>query len=160
MRTVALLRHAETIPESVVRHKGDCPLDVVGWKQVDRLRQVYEDFWLSVDGVVCSDRKRALQTWQALKSALRPHISMIQDERLLTATEEDLLDIIRWTPDWIKTLLIIGHNPGLTRLAQSASPQEAILPLGTCNLAVLRGEIDSWQEVEEGIFCLLRNPLG
>lgn len=151
MKTVILLRHAEAYPTEFSGYDHERPLSVVGWSQVEKIRRIYADLWPSVDLIICSTRKRTLQTLQALETALRPDVCKMMDHRLHTATGEDLLDLIHWAPDWVQTLLIVGHNPGLTQCCHLLDPNTSIGTLDTCGVAVFPSSRANTEETDDEV---------
>jgi phosphohistidine phosphatase len=74
------------------------------------------------DRVVVSPARRALQTWELAAAELGPSRPSTQDEpeiddRVYRNTVDDLLSVIRETPDAVSTLAIVGHNPAIQELA-------------------------------------------
>jgi phosphohistidine phosphatase len=69
--------------------------------------------------VLCSPAKRARETLSLLNPNLNPaHEQVVFDDQLYLTNPETLLDRLRQVPASSKTVLMIGHNPGLQDLAQ------------------------------------------
>jgi phosphohistidine phosphatase len=97
--------------------------------------------WLAANGfrpdaVICSAARRTRQTWQYLAPALggRPTFSAL--ERLYHADSDDVLDIVRLTPEEVGSLMYIGHNPAAAELVAALTGTEPAFP--TAAIAVLR----------------------
>lgn len=66
------------------------------------------------DRVVVSSSTRTRQTWQQMGlEAPAP----VFDDRVYDASVEDLLEVLTDTPEQVRTLLLVGHNPGIEQLA-------------------------------------------
>lgn len=104
--------------------------------------------WLAdnVDGfdlVLCSPAERARQTWELVSERPVRADEVRYDERIYDATTGDLLNLVQGLPDAARSVLVIGHNPGLSYLVTvlSGTPCE----LKTACVAVL-GWTGEWSE--------------
>lgn len=71
------------------------------------------------DLICCSTAQRTRQTAQHLSESLAVHSDLVQyDDRLYNASLESLIYFVREVDDNIRSVLIIGHNPGLSELVQ------------------------------------------
>ena len=70
------------------------------------------------------------------------------EERLFHAGVAELLHVIRGVDDSVDILMLFGHNPGLTDLANHIGPRE-ILNMPTCAVLHLRFQADTWSTVGE-----------
>ena len=68
------------------------------------------------------------------------------EDRLYGAGVAELLDVIRNTDESVTTLMLFGHNPGLTELANHLGPRP-IPNLPTCGVLHLRFETETWSVV-------------
>jgi phosphohistidine phosphatase len=87
------------------------------------------------DAVICSAARRTRQTWQYVSEVLGADPSFSAGERLYEADAEDLLDIIRETPDEVGTLMYVGHNPAAADLVTALTGAEPHFP--TAAIAVI-----------------------
>lgn len=69
------------------------------------------------DLVAVSPARRAALTWQLAASALPSPPRRVVDSRIYDNTLEDLLLVIRDTPEEIESLALVGHNPSMHALA-------------------------------------------
>jgi len=69
------------------------------------------------DQVLCSTARRARQTWQLAQPALKAAPPVSYEDRIYLASAGQLLDLVRQAPRTVKTLLIVGHDPGIPDLA-------------------------------------------
>jgi phosphohistidine phosphatase len=102
---------------------------------------------LQPDAVICSAARRTRQTWQYVSEVLGGHPSFTAEQRLYQADAEDLLDIIRETPDEVGTLMYVGHNPAAAELVGVLTGTEPQFP--TSAIAVI-GVPDEWAELSAG----------
>ncbi len=99
------------------------------------------------DLIVSSPAVRALTTARIIAKTLGypPKDIMVKD-RLYGAGVDELLDVIRNADESVATLMLFGHNPGLTELANHLGPRP-IPNLPTCGVLHLRFEVDTWSVV-------------
>lgn len=89
----------------------------------------------SVDLAVVSPAERARSTWKLASAELAAPPPIRFEERAYTASGSALLGIVRELPDDVKTVVLVGHNPGLEELASALSGHE--VQMLTSGLAVL-----------------------
>ncbi len=105
------------------------------------------------DLVLCSTAERTKLTAQYVMNAVGGRTDLVQyDDRLYNASLETLLDIVREQNKNINSLLIIGHNPGLSELVHLADGesfyrQHAFTSLATASLAHLELSVP-WSKLE------------
>ena len=68
-------------------------------------------------GLLCSTARRARETWEliAAEAPAVPPATFV--ERLYDASPRTLLDVFRHAEPEAKSLLVVGHNPGLQEVA-------------------------------------------
>jgi phosphohistidine phosphatase len=71
-----------------------------------------------------------------------------QDERLYLASPKDMLAVIRELGGRSRHLMVVGHNPGITELADRISAERSVDNLPTCAVYTLRFAIKDWSELE------------
>jgi phosphohistidine phosphatase len=69
------------------------------------------------DRVLVSPAVRAAQTWAAAAASLAPDLAPIVDDRIYDNTVEAVLGAITETPEDVRTLIVVGHNPSVGELA-------------------------------------------
>jgi phosphohistidine phosphatase len=112
--------------------------------------------------VLCSPAVRARQTLDAVLARLAEPPSVEFEERLYGAGCEALLERLREVANGERSVLVVGHNPGLHELALQliggAVPDEfARLRSGypTGALASFQLDVPQWREVSTGAARLL-----
>ncbi len=158
MKTLALLRHAKA--GRIAPGLGDFERSLTprGAKAAPRMGQAMRTLGLSPGLVLCSQARRARETWDLAAPELdgAPQVQIRRD--LYLAAPMTLLDAVRSAGDAAGSLLLIGHNPGLEWLVGALRGPEsdpgAIRNLSekfpTAGLAVLTFEAMSWRDVEQG----------
>ena len=113
-RRLLLVRHAKAVDGSV---DADRPLTTRGEHRAAAIG-VWLDQAASVpDLVLVSPARRAAQTWELASAPLTSGRPPVIDARIYDNTVESLLEVIRETPDDVRTVAVVGHNPSIGELA-------------------------------------------
>lgn len=144
MKTLLLMRHAKS-SKDIDRDDHDRGLNDRGKKDAPRMGELLKDEDLLPDYVVISSARRARKTGDhvALASGFRGECRITSE--LYMAGPEQILQVIRQTPDSCERLLLIGHNPGLEEVLERLLG--GYTPLSTAALAHVQLEIDSWESL-------------
>jgi phosphohistidine phosphatase len=113
-RRLLLVRHAKAADGPV---DADRPLTERGARRAAALGAWLEQAGLTPDGVLVSPARRAAETWERASAPLVPAVPPIVDPRIYDNTVEALLAALRETPDNVRTLAVVGHNPSIGELA-------------------------------------------
>jgi phosphohistidine phosphatase len=116
MRQLLLLRHAKSSWGDTTLRDQDRPLNPRGWRSAALMRRAMRDLGLAPDIVLLSSARRTRETLEALEPwDESPLIEPM--ERLYLATAPQLLGVLHEVPETARSVLLIGHNPGLHDLA-------------------------------------------
>jgi phosphohistidine phosphatase len=103
---------------------------------------------------VVSAAVRARKTWELVANAFPTPPPVAFEERLYEAGPTALLAVIAETPRQTKTLVLVGHNPGLHELSTSLiasgdveARQRLTEALPTSGLVVIELAFDDWTRV-------------
>ena len=88
------------------------------------------------DRVLVSTSERTRETWEHLAPALSARPRVIYEERLYNAGADAILALVQKTETAVKSLLVIGHNPGLHDLAR---------------LLIATGDVEARERLNEGL---------
>ncbi len=129
MHQLLLLRHAKSSWDEAKLADRDRPLTERGHRAAAIMRKAMHTLGLVPDLVLVSPARRTLQTLDALEPwDDTPLIEQI--EALYLAHQAQLLAILREVPETVRSVLLIGHNPGMHDLAQAlnehATPTDAM----------------------------------
>jgi phosphohistidine phosphatase len=112
-----LLRHAKSAPSDGALRDHDRVLDARGREDAPKLGAYMARHALVPDQVMVSTAQRARETWTLATAAFPAPPPVIHDGRLYEAEPNTLVDVIKEAADTARTLLLVGHNPGLHKLA-------------------------------------------
>jgi phosphohistidine phosphatase len=155
MRRLLLLRHAKSAsPDGVRDHER--PLAPRGRKAAPLMAAYLRDEQLFPDLALVSSSRRTRETWDLVRPALG-EVETRFEPRIYEAPSERLLAVLREVPPSVRTLMIVGHNPGsadLARLLIGHGDRYAYARMAhkfpTAGLAVIDFATDGWAEVKPG----------
>lgn len=116
MHQLLLLRHAKSSWDDAALPDRDRPLNKRGRRSAVAMRHAMRDYGLLPDLILVSTAKRTLETMHALEPWDDTPLVESMDE-LYLANEAQLLTALRAVAETVRTVLLIGHNPGLHDLA-------------------------------------------
>jgi phosphohistidine phosphatase len=114
-RKLVLLRHAKSAWPDVPDHER--PLAGRGRRDAPTMGRWLRAAGHVPDQVLCSTARRARETWQLAQPELGASPPVSFEDRVYEASAARLLDLARHAPPAVKTLLIVGHDPGISELA-------------------------------------------
>jgi phosphohistidine phosphatase len=151
MLRLLLLRHAKAAwPPGIL--DLDRPLAPRGQNAATVMANYMKSEFLAPDLVLVSPARRTQETWEIVQPVIGD-VPTRHDGRIYEAPVARLLAVLQEVED-VRTVLMIGHNPGFEDLASlliGEGDMEGILRLGskypTAGLAVIDFEHGSWAEV-------------
>ena len=147
MKELILVRHAKSSWKDPTLSDHERPLNKRGKRDAPEMGERLARSGCDPDLMVSSSAIRALETARSVAGKLGyPRESIAVEERLFHAGVAELLQVIRGVEDSVDSLMLFGHNPGLTDLANHIGPRE-ILNMPTCAVLHLGLKSASWTEV-------------
>lgn len=109
-----------------------------------------------IDCALVSDARRTLETWERMGPLLPNAPAPQSTPSLYEAHPAALLMALRAAPETARTVLMLGHNPGLAEFAHTLAAPAAARPgpFPTASLAVFLCEAPTWREAAPGGFRL------
>jgi phosphohistidine phosphatase len=118
MHQLLLLRHAKSSWDDTKVADRDRPLTPRGRRAAAAMRQAMHELGLTPDLVLVSPARRTLQTLDELEPWDDTPLQE-QLETLYLATPEQLIGVLHDVPETVRSVRLIGHNPGMHDLAQT-----------------------------------------
>ncbi|MEV0919401.1 histidine phosphatase family protein [Streptomyces sp. NPDC049967] len=155
-RRIVLLRHAKAEWSQDSDHER--PLAERGRKDAPVAGRRLVDSGIAFDLALCSTATRTRETWKLAVHEMPERPRTVYEERLYEASLGELIALVNETPDEVRNLLVIGHNPGMHALADAlsgASEGDALARMTragfpTAAFAVVEFS-GTWKGVEHGI---------
>jgi phosphohistidine phosphatase len=150
VKTLYIIRHAKSSWVDVGLRDFDRPLSERGEKDAPRMGKRLKERAVVPDLLLSSPAKRAIKTGKFIAKALDyPKEKIVQDKRLYHADADAILAILSTMNDAHDTVLLFGHNPGLTEFANMLLNQ-TIMNIPTTGVVAGRLSIVSWKNVKPG----------
>jgi phosphohistidine phosphatase len=131
-----LLRHAKSEKAEPGTRDHERGLNARGQNDAPLIGAYMARHALVPDLVVVSTAERTRETWDRLAAALSARPRVAYEDRLYNAGAEAILALVRKTEPGVRTLLVIGHNPGLLDVAR---------------LLIASGDVEARERLNEGL---------
>lgn len=162
MKILTLLRHAKSTWDDPVARDFDRPLNKRGQRAARTVGREMRSLGLAFDRVIASPALRVIETLADIERGYGEKLDPIYDQRIYLASASTLIDLVRECDDEVASLLLVGHNPGLERLALSLTGEgdplrpELAAKYPTATLAEIILPVERWSDVVEGAGKLAR----
>lgn len=146
MKMLTLVRHAKSSWDEEGLADKDRPLNDRGKRDAPKMGEQLAKRGVAADLILSSPAVRAFTTAEIIAKAIGyKRKDIVVDERIYASEPEVLLDIICTIDDAHERVMIFGHNPEMTSLAQRFSPD--ILDMPTCAVAEFVFDVRHWCDV-------------
>ena len=158
-RRIVLFRHAKADWPQVSDHER--PLADRGRMDAAVAGRKLADSGIPFDLALCSTAVRTRETWKLAVHELPERPKTVYEERIYEASPGELIALLNETPDDVRNVVLIGHNPGVQGLADilagssEGDARERMNRLGfpAAAYAVLTFE-GAWKSLEPGVTTL------
>ena len=147
MKKLILIRHAKSSWGNPDLDDIDRSLNSQGKKDAPLMGKRLHQYSIQPDLILSSPAKRAFETAKIITKAIGyPVDKILTPASLYTFDYKELLMIIREFDDQYRMVMIFGHNPGMTRLAEYFTGSQ-IDHIPTCGICSIHFENLSWETV-------------
>lgn len=144
-----LLRHAQTLEKMHDESDADRQLTAIGTQNATRMGINLKNKEVILDMIISSPAARALTTTELIAEQIGYDLSRIHfNSEIYNASIRSMLKAVNNFKDEWKNILLVGHNPAISYLAEYISG-EAIGNMDTCGLVNVSVDLESWAEVSE-----------
>ena len=157
MRTLGLMWHATSGWDEPELDDLDRPLAPRGRDAAPLIARYIRKSGWQPDLVLCSPAARVRETWELMTPVLGRTVDCKTLRTIYPGAPGRLLETLRRAADEVETLMLIGHNPGLGRLAAGLCATGPKKPLErmrskfpTAALAVIDFDVERWDQVAPG----------
>ena len=155
MLTLALLRHAKSSWDVDGIADFDRDLAPRGLAAAPVVGAEIARLGFQPDLVLCSSARRARMTLDLVARSMKlSQKNVHHEDGLYMASARQLLDRIRSIPDGVKSVLMVGHNPGFHELnialigdCAPEAERATTSKFPTCAFAVYTFDTDHWADV-------------
>ncbi|MEU6531551.1 histidine phosphatase family protein [Streptomyces sp. NPDC046928] len=115
-RRIVIFRHAKADWPQVADHER--PLAERGRLDAAEAGRRLADTAIPFDLALCSTAVRTRETWKLAVHEFQHRPKTVYEERIYEASPGELIAVLNETPDDVRDLLLIGHNPGAQGLTE------------------------------------------
>lgn len=149
MKTLYLIRHAKSSWDHPGLRDIQRPLNERGLRDAPVMARLLRARTDSPVLIVSSPAKRALTTALFFAEAFGiPDESVVRNPAIYEASLPELLQVIRALPNAAETILLFGHNPTFTDVANLFS-DDFVANIPTCGIIQIDSEAPGWENFDE-----------
>jgi phosphohistidine phosphatase len=149
MKTLYLVRHAKSSWDHPGLSDFERPLLETGIKKTRQIIEYLNKKKVIAELIISSPAVRALETARLIAGGIAYPIENIKTEQAIyEAGVDDYLDVINNTPDEIASMMIFGHNPTITFVANLFLEKKIEL-LPTSGVVSVTFNTERWSKITE-----------
>ncbi|MEN7342366.1 MAG: histidine phosphatase family protein [Pseudomonadota bacterium] len=143
--TLTLLRHAKSEWGLEGLTDKQRPLNRRGERDAPEMGRRLKAAGVRPSLIVCSAAQRTVQTARLFAGAIGfPEEFIHRESALYLASAAGILDLIEQQESTFQNLVVVGHNPGISELAETLS-DGLTTHMPTAAMLTLQAETDDWQ---------------
>jgi phosphohistidine phosphatase len=148
MKLLTIVRHAKSSWNDTSLSDRKRPLNKRGERDAPIMGKRISDHGIRPSLIVTSPANRARTTAMIIAGELNyPNEFLQREDHLYHASLDEILDVIVAQDDGFNSLMIVGHNPGLTELVNFLQPGLTI-NLPTAGVVSVQFDQDNWNLFE------------
>jgi phosphohistidine phosphatase len=147
-RSLLLFRHGKSSWDQEFVHDHQRPLAKRGRRAAARMGQLLQRAGQIPERILCSTAVRTRQTMDIAGDAGAWQAAVEYSDRIYEAAVGQLLELVREAPDASPSLMLIGHEPGLSGVVEACTGGQVRFP--TAAIARIDFAMASWREVGPG----------
>lgn len=153
MKELFLIRHAHATESFSAGADFDRALSKRGLDEASQMAQSFVREVDRVSAIVTSPAVRALATARIFASAFPDMPEIVTVKSLYNAPMRSILSVLTALPEAYESVILVGHNPGLSELASALSDEYCALQ--PCSVVHLRLEAEDWRMMSAGLCHLV-----
>jgi phosphohistidine phosphatase len=147
MKELFIIRHAKTERIQPNQRDIDRELNDRGLRQCEDLAKYLKSTWRQVDTILVSDAKRTRMTYTSLQEVCTGSVVEYFAD-LYLAPAQEIMSVIAARGANSDTVLIIGHNDGISELVSYFLNDYQHVP--TSGYLYFRFDVDNWELITRG----------
>jgi phosphohistidine phosphatase len=147
MRRVTLVRHAQAAGAPAGGRDFDRPLNDPGIAEARAAAMALAAALPVPDLLVASAAVRTLQTARLLHEQVFAATPLVTEQSLYLATAEVLFDYLRGLDDRFTSVLVVGHNPGISDCCALLAGNGRTVNLGTAEWRTFERTAGHWADL-------------
>lgn len=150
MKELTLIRHAKSDWGNEYLKDIDRHLNDRGYSDAYLLSSWFSKNHRSPDLILSSSATRALNTALIFARALDFNMeNFIIEKDIYESTSDTLISILKKQPDTKNSIMLFGHNPGITDAFNELCDKVYIDNIPTCGIMNLSFKTDSWKNIKK-----------
>ena len=149
MKTLLILRHAKSSWGNAGLGDHDRPLNKRGKLDAPRMGELLGREDLCPDQIITSSAKRAVRTAQLVAEGCGYMAEILQTRDFYHGESDDFVEYLAAYDLEVKTIMVVGHNPGMEALLYDLTGESAYLT--TANIAHVELPISAWRDLTERV---------
>jgi phosphohistidine phosphatase len=150
MKRLYLIRHAKSSWKEAMVTDFERPLNKRGKRDAPLMAKRLKSYQIQPDLLISSPAKRAAKTAKIIAEEIDfPRKRIVYDESIYEAGVSSLVHVIRHLENSVNHVMLVGHNPGLTMVANFLT-NTVIENIPTCGIVCVEFPTDCWEEIEAG----------
>ncbi len=152
MKTLYIVRHAKSAWDVRTLDDIERPLNDRGKRDAPRMAKRLKEKDIHPGLIVSSPAKRAYSTAKRFAKVLKyPKEAIKVVDKLYHGDEDAMLEVINKLKDKHDTIMLFGHNPGLTDFVNSIMSEELDIDnVPTCGVVAFQFPVDRWDQITWG----------
>lgn len=147
MKTLYIVRHAKAAELILGITDFDRPLTHHGREQAKNAAKFIKSQNIPIDSIISSPALRAQDTAKIIASEYKFPKKQIQlIESMYQTTPEGLIDLIETMDNDVNHLMLVGHNPPISELAQRLC-KDIKSSLKPGSVVILQNHLTSWDQI-------------
>ena len=147
MKKLVIVRHSKSSWSDPYLSDFDRPLNKRGYRDGGLMAEFLSKRINNVDKLLSSSSKRTRLTSEIFKNKIKIKVENYTD-KLYHASYDDIIDLLNQVKDDVRSLILIGHNPGLTHLVNFFT-EVNLYNLPTTGIVVINFMIDKWKNIKD-----------
>lgn len=152
MKTIMLLRHAEALRGGSASTDKERSLTASGRADATEIGQFLDQQSIAVDYIESSTAKRARETTTLIAERAGLSLDINWNDNFYSGSPTDYHQAIRQAPETVNNILLVGHNPLVSRLVSGlcSSGGQYLVRMPQGALVCIEHPAIRWDQVEPG----------
>ncbi|MBW8050762.1 MAG: histidine phosphatase family protein [Cytophagales bacterium] len=148
-KTLYIARHAKSSWTDPDLSDFERPLKKRGEKDAPMMGKILASKGVKPELIISSPAKRAITTAHILAKEIKyPIDKIVTNEEIYMASVSDLRDIIEQLNDSLKSVMLVGHNPGFTSLANYLT-KHYFDNVPTTGVVAIGFDVSGWNKIKK-----------
>lgn len=144
---LTLIRHSKSSRDDISLDDFMRPLNDRGKKDAPEMGRRLRESGVQPDLIVSSPAKRAIKTARFIAAEIDyPEAKIIEADEIYEGDADELLELVLHLPEEKRDVMLVGHNPGFTGLA-NIFLRPGIENIPTCGVVRLAFDAQHWRDI-------------